>query len=316
MLSSRILYVFFTVILCGSSLKANMPDEEFRKLSANLDQTVKALEGQSLSDEQMMTLSGHLMRLGIAIEKARKIKKIAPSTSDKTSWVPLLERQARKGNFFSTPPKSMKPNSNFAVYVHTILDTFIIENNLRPFPIFDAKLAKNKIQDECGNGTHAKTKENKLLLAVEIYFRDLIKKDPNLFKMVKYVGLRKSDKRADGHVRELCNETRCLQSTKASFESSLLDAGVNIGMHTAISNLNEDELKLFEALLARLFRVQLFGASAVIADTAAFDRLGEYHRWYPRIKELKKLGLDRVVEEFENHQLMQILPPGSLSDGC
>ena len=60
--------------------------------------------------------------------------------------------------------------------------------------------------------------------------------------------------------------------------------------------------------MAYIFPVQNFGASAVIANGAAFKNLEKYLKWPQRLEGLKKLRLESVVEDQTDDYLREMLP--------
>lgn len=312
--------IYLGLLLFSSmSLVAETSAEKFAEIESNLKSLMKSITEQNFSSNQLIELGKHVMGLEEALETC--FLEVSSNDAEISYKNPInipphvlpKVKHTNGARQFHSPTKRKAPElpkqtaakksktshqvneqESSGIYTHSMFHMDYEENNIIPF---NAQRAKDEIEKNFP-GIHKKTKRKRLMLEVEKHFRTQMKQNADLIKVVKYVGLCEDDSdRVKGHARDLCNEKKCLSSNKSIYESMVLGSRINLRMNMAIKNLKTNDLGVFEALMARIFPVQAFGASAKIADGKAFDELSEYLGWKERIKELKRLELDNVVEE-------------------
>lgn len=340
MLNAWFLNGFLILILMATSPQAEMATEDFERVAHSFDEMIKGLKSQDLSSEQRLSISSRLFELGLSLEKTPHLIKNKLLPREPANIPDHVEKRAAHdggGGFYFSPTKSKAAASKsneankrkeapqdlkraakklkyaesdtagtYSIYVHTAFKSNYKETLL---PVFDAKAALEKILAESMTTMRAQTKRNELALAFESHVRRHLKADPNLMRVVIYVGLCKDfAHRIKGHIDDVCNEEKCGQMTKGIFESTLMSLDINIGMHEVISGLSQEYAQFFEVEAANLFPVQMFGASAVIGNKNAHEEYTQYLAWPKRLPMLKRQDLDRVVEEQVERNIYWIFP--------
>ena len=116
----------------------------------------------------------------------------------------------------------------------------------------------------------------------------------NLLKAVKYVGLAEGmQHRFYGHYSDIYNEQKKIQNKKAKCHNQTLKQS-NIQMSYLINNIPIKYLKNFEALVSTVFPVQLYHASAVIADESAWNFIIKYKNSNERKKHVTKEDISKL----------------------
>lgn len=339
MLNIRILGRFCVLLSLSWSLWAMEmePEFTFEQINQKLDDTIKFIQTSNLSPSQLRDLGRKFKSLGRALDvnkdeivsnKQLNYKKpvnvpsnvksiytndngaqffVSPvkSNENKENITPNLKRPFKLNFDEIAVNKKLKADlkreeTNFVIYIHSWFYDDYLELYIPKDRRIDVKEEWEKLRQKNPRSKYQMLRK-KLMLVTEKNFRQILKEYPDMIKVVEYVGESKNfDARAQGHKGDLRNDEKCLRSTKSKNEKTGLDIGLNLRDNWVIKNLaSKEELKLFEALMAQIFPVQLFGASARIGDKKAFAELDEYLSWPERIKELKKAGLLTTVEDLK-----------------
>ena len=129
---------------------------------------------------------------------------------------------------------------------------------------------------------------------IEKKMMDIVFDKPNILMAVKYVGLAKDmEHRFRGHHFDLNDELKKTKSRKTKCHTETLKNS-DIKMSYLINNVPVAYHKIFEALVSTVFPVQIFHASAVIADKAAWNFIVRYKTSDERKKYVKKEDIDKL----------------------
>lgn len=123
---------------------------------------------------------------------------------------------------------------------------------------------------------------------------DIVFERLNLLKGVKYVGLAEDMlHRFRGHYSDLSNERKKVQNRKVKCHNQTLNQS-NIEMSYLINNIPKEYHKVFEALVSTVFPAQLFYASALIADEAAWNFIIDYKKSDERKNHVKEEDIAKL----------------------
>lgn len=168
------------------------------------------------------------------------------------------------------------------------------------------------------------TEENfwEALLAIEIQLRNLIKANPKLYYQTSYIGLAKDlGHRFSGHMVELrpvqervkIDPLPCRgnSSRKERYMARVMGLGFAYTMSAMIYNIPTtpvNYLPVVEVLVGLQFNV-LAKANSLLGDKEAWAKIDNYMAWSERIKKLKELGLERIVEDLDDRVFEATINP-------
>lgn len=337
MINRQIVYLG-ALYLAGMTLRAEMPMSEYKILSQSFQTALKYVD--IMSSDQLLKLadwadaiSSKAALLGLEEEVPESLIKAPDYTktvffnhSNDTVMVQSPAQLIPYMKTLDTPDENERPTKKFKIdpqvvkklpfgtsvnneiYVHVIYGDNYFENYISHKDRIDIAEAMKELRLAHPRARH-NTLQKRLMLRVEINFRNIIRKNPELIKVTKYVGLTENDnKRAPSHGRDMNNELKVIGSTKAKYLRAVLDSGYNVRMNALLYNVPKADLPLYEALMADIFPVQIFGCSARIADNKSKQFLIEYKKWNERVKVLKYMGLLNIVEQLIRTYLPETLP--------
>jgi hypothetical protein len=147
---------------------------------------------------------------------------------------------------------------------------------------------------------------NEVLLAVEINFRNLIRKQSQYMGRVIYAGQSKNEitERIETHLKEVKSQKN-IHTNKLQIINEAAVAGYDIRISYLIENIPIEYLDVFEVLVGAIFKVQIFGGSAQIGNKSAWEQYKKYLKWKTRIETLEEKGLLNVVEETSKELITQ-----------
>jgi hypothetical protein len=315
-------YIIIFLTMLGINLHAEMEADQFKDLEQSLIRASKSLLDSELSSEQMRSVA-NLLR-----EFDRVMTRSMPAVSDVKNMPAHVKRSSQlDSSFVLSPMNKKRPREEMKDANGTVAkklnfekpaDKPLIKNVIYALSAFTDDYTQNlvKSEDKIDVGALFNSKKGKaqdkrfqVMLEIESKFRTLMKNNPNLIRTIKYIGQAESDEhRFCGHNQSINDKENRMKSTKAKYISTSINSGINFRMNTLIYSIPLDELSNMEALMAYIFPVQIFGASAVIANGAAFKNLEKYLQWSKRFDGLKKLGLESVVEDQTDDYLKEMLP--------
>jgi hypothetical protein len=296
MITTRNIKIFFLLAIFALKSQGHMPDKDFNKILGLLDSAIKLIGNDSFSPAQKIKLADKLEQLMGGEDDSEE-------SQDIPAHCKVMYEGEEGGKFILSPFKSeshkkrkLNNEPKNIIYTHSVYKKDYFANYIDHENRIDvAQTIAN--QKKLYPKESKNIQKNYVMLHIEKHFRELMRDNPNLIKVIKYAGLAQDDShRAYGHSADLRNPLKCSNAEKAKCETEYLKYA-NIRMNTLLYNIPADDLPLYEKLMAEIFQVQVNGCSAVIANEAATARYLRYKNWTTRNKELKKAKLDTIVEE-------------------
>lgn len=315
-----IMFVFFNLItfLCFA-------DDNIDAINT-LKQTINMLENNKFTSEEQNKIEELVEKLKndiqqISLTSEENNKYIIDSLPDNDLPKPIeieIEKaksveESDKHGFYLSPFSKDKEN---CIYLHIaeINDKFQIPQEDR----INFKDVYKKITTQKFNCEKSITEEQlfQIMAYIEKHIMNIVFNEPQLLMSSKYVGLAKSmDHRFQHHKYDLKKELKIIQSRKAKCHNQTLK-DASIRMSYLINFIPSKYHKFFESLVATIFPVQLFHASASIGDKNSWNIIMKYKESDERkqyvtdadIDKLKSL-VDEIAENINNINLNETRKP-------